>query len=284
MLVKCPKCRYCFDSPFTPGMTVLQCFCPRCGQPFSYDLNLITGLQEGQSLLGMPTMQEGVSPDSSAQDNDDQSTCKRDEEKQQDNSESLKGVDVTADGAGKSYKTTHRSEIYKRGDWMPTDGVVPRGTDKQGCIQQILVVIFCCIAFFFVWSHCSKPQNHYTVQDIGSSKEPLQQGTAQHFSESEEEEDKTDTVFNDINSSNEEAPNWIEGTWHADTEYGGIDVSISGQSISETTDGETSKGTFRYHDDALYCDFGDNTLLEYKLDSDRHLIDAGRGVYMEKVK
>ena len=36
MEVKCPKCRFKYDTAVAPGITELACVCPRCGTPFSY--------------------------------------------------------------------------------------------------------------------------------------------------------------------------------------------------------------------------------------------------------
>lgn len=49
MEVKCPRCRFRFDMPLTPGVNQLQCFCPRCGMPFSYDL---TDAPDAEELQG----------------------------------------------------------------------------------------------------------------------------------------------------------------------------------------------------------------------------------------
>ena len=39
-----------------------------------------------------------------------------------------------------------------------------------------------------------------------------------------------------------------------------------------------------YHDDALYCDFGDDNVFVYRLYPHKHCIDAGNGILMEKVE
>lgn len=36
MKVKCPKCRLRFEVPTDKGITEVQCYCPRCGTPFTY--------------------------------------------------------------------------------------------------------------------------------------------------------------------------------------------------------------------------------------------------------
>ena len=36
MEIKCPKCRFRYDTPVSSGMTEVACVCPRCGTPFTY--------------------------------------------------------------------------------------------------------------------------------------------------------------------------------------------------------------------------------------------------------
>lgn len=62
MEVKCPRCRYRFDMHKSPGVTMLQCFCPRCGQPFSYDIDTPPASGDGYPKSGTPTSDVGKSP------------------------------------------------------------------------------------------------------------------------------------------------------------------------------------------------------------------------------
>ena len=36
MIVKCPKCRFKYETPVAPGVKELSCVCSRCGFPFTY--------------------------------------------------------------------------------------------------------------------------------------------------------------------------------------------------------------------------------------------------------
>ncbi len=267
-----------------PGMTVLQCFCPRCGQPFSYDLNQFPQLQEGQSLLGMPTMQEGMFPYPTPEEDDEQPDSPADENGRGNAPDRSEAPAATPQGTEGSRPVRGRNETYGRAGMAQPEGAVPHGTSGRGCVGVALLAMLGCIAFVFIWSNYFVSSNLDTVPLAGVSGGAVHGGAPRHYPDAEDEGEPADTAFADMASPDAEAPDWIEGTWHADTDYGGIDVTISGNTISETTDGETCKGTFRYRNDALYCDYGDDTILEYKLDPERHRIDAGRGVYMEKVK
>lgn len=147
-----------------------------------------------------------------------------------------------------------------------------------------MVAALCCGAIvFFAVRYCDS-ERHYTAQDIKVSDDnPHQRGQAPLDAIQDDEQD-ADTVIAEPSSTEEEMPQWVEGSWHADTDYGGIDVTISGNTIAETEGDETSKGTFYYRGNTLYCDFGDGETFKYRLDPDKHRIDAGRGIYMDKVR
>ena len=38
MQVKCPKCRFRYDTPVAAGITEIACVCPRCGTPFAHTI------------------------------------------------------------------------------------------------------------------------------------------------------------------------------------------------------------------------------------------------------
>lgn len=81
-------------------------------------------------------------------------------------------------------------------------------------------------------------------------------------------------------------PGWVFGTWQITTEYGKINVRIADKWIRETSEGGTSHGTFYYTRGQLNCSFPDDghqVKTYYRLDEDRHLIDAGEGMWMTKI-
>lgn len=77
-------------------------------------------------------------------------------------------------------------------------------------------------------------------------------------------------------------PEWVQGEWYVETDFGTITLVIDGDHITETSDGGTSRGTCRVGGGLLVCNFGDGETFTYRLDTDRHLIDAGEGLLMRK--
>ena len=80
----------------------------------------------------------------------------------------------------------------------------------------------------------------------------------------------------------EPIPDWLEGAWRVETNYGVITITIHGNKIAEESGGEISRGTFYYKQGKLYCDFGDGELAIRRLNMKRKCIDAGDGMLMEK--
>lgn len=161
---------------------------------------------------------------------------------------------------------------------------MPAKEKKHGCLHRFLVVVVSCMAIiFFAVRYCNS-ERHYTAQDVNVSDGTHHQRGQEPISDVPDDEAEADTIAAESSSAEEETPQWVEGSWHADTEYGGIDVTISGNTIAETEGDETSKGTFHYRGNTLYCDFGDGHTFEYRLDPDKHRIDAGQGIYMSKTR
>ena len=161
---------------------------------------------------------------------------------------------------------------------------MPTTEKKHGCFHRFVVAVLSCVAIvFFAVRYCNS-EKHYTVHDVNVSEGTPHQGEQEPVDDIQDDDQDADSTADESSSAEEEMPQWVEGSWHADTDYGGIDVTISGNTLSETDDGETSKGTFHYHNNTLYCDFGDGNTFEYRIDPDKRRIDAGHGIYMSKTR
>lgn len=281
MEVKCPRCRYRFEMPQTPGVTTLQCFCPRCGQPFSYDLNRTEDSRDEAIMPGthtsggsvvpppVPHNPYGAGPSHAYREGGDKAVAPRREETSRATAGRRQGVFGAPPHVGKP----------------PRGAVVMPPTEKKhGCFHRLMVTALCCVAIVFLAVRYCDSERHYTAQDVNVSDDTSHQRGQAPLDAIQDEEQEADTATAEASSSDEELPSWVEGSWHADTDYGGIDVTISGNTIAETEGDETSKGTFHYRGNTLYCDFGDGETFTYRLDPDKHRIDAGRGVYMDKVR
>ena len=294
MEVKCPRCRFRFDMPLTPGVNQLQCFCPRCGMPFSYDLTDAPDAEELQGATDQPSASNPTPPPtpvSSAHPRSVQSNMRS-------------GNNASApSGNGREGGPWHGGDRYAPfDDWQPwphrpqrPSGASPRGGQmvppppptpegkKKGCWHRLWVAaLFCAVVGVLVVRYCES-QDQYVAPDMNVADAPNRQGAPRDYV-AHADDAPTDSLPEGVAEMDEQVPEWVEGTWHAATDYGGITVTVEGKTISETTDGETCRGTFIYHDDALYCDFGDDNVFVYRLYPHKHCIDAGNGILMEKVE
>lgn len=161
---------------------------------------------------------------------------------------------------------------------------MPQAEKKHGCLHRLVVVALSCFVVSFIAVRYCNSEKHYAAHDVQVSDDTHPRGGQAPINDVQDDGEDADTTAAEPSSSEEEMPEWVEGTWHADTDYGGIDVTISGNTIAETDGTETSKGTFHYSNNTLYCDFGDGQTFEYRVDPDKHCIDAGRGIYMAKIR
>lgn len=165
---------------------------------------------------------------------------------------------------------------------VPPPPPTPEGK-KKGCWHRLWVAaLFCAVVGVLVVRYCES-QDQYVAPDMNVADAPNRQGAPRDY-DAHADDTPTDSLPEGVAEMDEQVPEWVEGTWHAATDYGGITVTVEGKTISETTDGETCRGTFIYHDDALYCDFGDDNVFVYRLYPHKHCIDAGNGILMEKVE
>ncbi len=297
MQVKCPRCRFHFYSALTPGFTTLQCFCPRCGQPFFYDLTGMPDLQDGQSVENMPAFGPGLPTDAEA--------WEAERRVQGDRRETGNGKDVDASGTDEpqtgSDSATSRSDGQRSGSdarrWneapLSTDsrlwgearprGGAPNARLSMGCVVGIAVIVIGSLICAYQMMDSDTPFPPLDEEEITDLVR--RQERYGSYSRTDNDDTPADTLPGWAEDNDEAVPDWVEGSWHIYTDYGGIDVTISGHTITETTDGETCKGTFRYHANALYCDFGDDDKpTVYRLDRDHRYIDAGNGLLMQRME
>lgn len=287
MNVKCPKCRFRFDVPASPGITEVQCNCPRCGIPFTY-----TADDEGAATAG-----QGEAPGS------------------------MPAEPMTADGGLRQAATEHGAPnpVSSQGGYVPS-AAAPTTTDHgfasvpppvppraghisqpslrtapdgplgapytsqpmanrprhRGCLRYILVFAACIVVgVIFLINQCASSTS-YDAQAVGLAEPDAAQASAA--------ESTVPTPSYNEQEPPGKAPSWIQGNWHVDTDYGGISLKIYGDNIAETSGGETSFGHYRYQNHRLYCNFGDGEVFVYRLVEETQQIDAGNGILMRKIE
>lgn len=264
MQIKCPKCRFKFDTPVAPGITEILCVCPRCGTPFTYVISLderenidakpAEAKEEECAAVSLSEKDKTTSPHSSQNTNSSFTPFKENLDWQKGSKPKTKPV--TKDNV---YKKRKRKRI-------------------KSYREFILLVFFLCfilIAKKSCRSYSSK--NNMT----GAPTEKIQ------LTDSDDSKSSSAASSSDVDPFEEihpgKAPSWIQGTWVFHADYGDIKLTINGDSICELIDNDMVKGTFYYKNHQLVCDFGspDNIMI-YRLDVNRQQIDAGNGMMMKK--
>ncbi|MGI6242016.1 MAG: hypothetical protein ACOYJK_00530 [Prevotella sp.] len=270
MEIKCPKCRFRFEVPASPGMMELQCNCPRCGIPFTY-------IVEGESNN---TTQNHASADGSYENTSGATGQETNSSHSGTTASSHKSTTegifpppppfYTREKNLSPFQTTQNTKKNRSNG--KTNAVGRKG---HGCLKTTLILLAALIlGVTLVIRQCESTKSYSTENiNIGASSN---------------DNAKADPIIvpapsYDANANSEKAPSWIQGNWHVETDYGGISLKIYGNQIAETSGGETSYGSYRYQNHHLYCNFGDNNIFVYRLVEETHQIDAGNGIMMEKV-
>lgn len=273
MDIKCPKCRYRFAIPISPGMTELQCNCPRCGIPFTYTIDNDPKASE----LPSPYTVELNTTDTKDHVTRVPYGDMRPEEGEHRSDTSDDEPVLSSDGDDK------RSAI------SPVDGDTPSSSYRRqsvlhstqqsnsgcGCVKLLFIAAtMLMLVITLVVYQCG--DRSYTADDVTL-------GQTNSHNKERSEADGVAPAFN-RHAKSEKPPKWIQGTWYVKTDYGEIYLIIYGRKIAETSGGETSYGRFKYQNHYLYCNFGDNNIFVYRLVEETKQIDAGKGLLMRKIK
>jgi hypothetical protein len=266
MEVKCPKCRYRFDTAASPGIKELACVCPRCGTPFNYVIPEDAPVEEPKPIV-KDNLLEGKQPSFTPQ-----TTVKSD----------VKGHLLQSEQPAAPEKKPERQEKphqqpFEESPLRMNGNPIPAGKNRSGCGLKgciLLLVLFVLFIVFLIRS-CSSEKS-YTSSNVAETTTVEDGDTA--------DEDSIDTGVKEDDAK--PTPSWVFGKWQTKTEYGVIRVHISDKWISETSEGGTCHGTFFYTRGQLNCSFPDKdreVKCYYKLDEERHRIDAGDGMWMKKI-
>jgi hypothetical protein len=284
MIVKCPKCRFRFDVSASPGMTEVQCNCPRCGTPFTYSLAVDDDTHAGE---GRPT----ETPTTSASSQPVGTGAGQVQPGAPSTSDTARPETPSGAGMSQPVPPPVRPSGYNqsvppvtpppyraRQRYVPPTPAHPVAERKQSpsCLMKMLigalVVIVPILLFVFTCDSPSDNEPDESGMTINKANQTMQASTVVQ-----------DQPFNKRQGP-QEAPEWIQGNWHIDTDYGGINLNISGDRITESTNGETVSGRFKYQNHIIYGEFGDEGGFNYKVIEETHQIDCGDGMLMSKVE
>ena len=263
MQVKCPKCRFRYDTPVAAGITEIACVCPRCGTPFAHTIT--------DDDLSQPSPDSLASGDGAAQTG------------RADGMHAVHTADGTAQHPNVStsqplnVSTSEHPNVSSSDQWIKHTipaGKPQQGRGRRGCLRNCLIVfLLMFVVLVFAVRNCFGDRSYKQAM--------LEQGVNQSLDEFGDE-----AVVKDydpfIVEGAEPEPDWLQGTWRVETPDGVTVITIRGRQIVEETGGETSKGVFYYKKGKLYCDFGDGEQTTLQLNMKKRCIDAGDGMLMEK--
>lgn len=251
--VKCPKCRLRFEVPGESGISEVQCNCPRCGTPFMAEVNVEDA--EAPKVTPPPVPQHVAESQAETP-----------------HAETLQPYTPETEAP---QLTTPPPIPHRAQKTSTTD----QEAKKRGCLLRWWKILFLYALAGLVVYYCSGSSKSYTADDVEITDG---EGNA-----SVADDDAVPAPAFEDRTKDEAAPEWIQGTWHVDTDYGGITLKVHGDQVAETSAGETVYGRFRYQHRRLYCDFGagdGNNDHVYTLNFSTKKIDAGQGLLMTKIE
>lgn len=255
--IKCPKCRFRYDTDLSTGLSEISCVCPRCGTPFNYTIvdNRSTDIHQ-KELLSKQITEDTLNDDIQIHETNAMSSQ---EENQADVSE----------------RKNYTSHTGFQSPYMPiknTDIMRNRQNRNYTRYFIILLIVAFVVSVFMIRS-CNR-KKYYSGQMLSDDIEIVK---------GQEDDNFTYTpTTNDADASSVRSPRWLQGNWLVYTDYGIISLRIHNNKIAETSGGRTSCGTFAYEKGRLICNFGDGQTMYYKLNESMQCIDAGNGMWMKK--
>ena len=268
MQVKCPKCRFRYDVPVTPGAKELACVCQRCGTPFTY----VMSEEEMQDAHQQATTSVGevVASLQRPSSNTNQSAANT----QQPTSNSQPPSANTQHPTNTQRPT---SNPYRTNYGAGQGGVVMPPRRKNGCVRNCFVVFLVLLTIVaFAFRMCISDRS-YTSDDLDEETEMVDNELISSNGRDQVEVKEGPDPF-----ASEKAPKWLQGNWSVTTPHGVITTTIRGKHIVETSNGQSSHGTFYYKRGELRCDFGDGEESVRRVDESKKIIDAGEGAWMHK--
>lgn len=261
--VKCPKCRFRFETELHRGATEITTVCPRCGFPFS------------------PVLDKDVIQEALTQPEDVQETVSNivSVENQEHTNEDVKAVqkhdESNAIALQKQSVYTAKAPQLRpnRIELLPKNYATRPLNEKDGKGKVIGVVAFVLVlmlGILYLFKGFIFGENTSLFTEEPKYINDLQYDSLQVMSD-KVYSSVADTVgFEGITP--QKAPSWIQGTWRATTDYGVIVLKIKENTIIESIEDLSSEGTFFYNDDVLYCTFPEKTKMRYYLDVDNLVI------------
>lgn len=275
--VKCPKCRLTFEVEALPGITEVACNCPRCGTPFT------TQIQEAAASV-IDSHPSSASPSANTHGYSSEVANVNTDKDQQ--GVGASGTSVSDDISSYNARLRDKQSVHRQQSFMGgNQGALTGGTSrhKTGCMGGCLMVFLICFLLFF-WGvrQCSKSEGErYEPQDVSTTIES-------NADDGVEVGQGGKDTFVEVNVK--EAPAWIQGSWLYDDNgtdgVGQVIIAIRGNHLTESIQGQNSaKGTFYYENGVLHFETDNGKgRCDYRLDVTGERIEWQDGKFMKKIR
>lgn len=257
--VKCPKCRLTFNTPLQYGATSVDCVCPRCGMPFVHNIPIETNgnvddIDDDNVYIDIMA-QRRVETKASQIDNNILTDVEQEK--------------------NKNFKTDNDTPTTLFTQRMLESGWKVRQSQRRTTYKLIAfgIAVVALLLFFFIRGCSGKDKSYRAADIVITETEDVDMNRVE--AQPSYPYEKTDK---------ENIPDWLQGTWSVNTDFGNITIKIKGNRITEKHGDKISSGMFYYTWSKLNCNFGDGKTFVYFLDEERQLIDAGDGLFMEKIE
>lgn len=260
-----------FEVPGVPGINEVQCNCPRCGTPF-------------MAIPDVNKVKEKTIPQADEETSTPGGSEKAEQAVTKHNSPTGQATPppVPPHNSSAIQMPPPVPPVFSEEMVQPETAARPliddRTKQKQRRWMRLLKAGFVAAVIALVVYYCSSDSDvSYTSDNV----------TLSNTADDSYDDDASPAPAYADSTEDETAPDWIQGTWHIDTDYGGITLKVHGSRVAETSAGETVYGSYRYQHHRLYCDFGagdGNNDHVYNLNMSTKQIDAGQGLLMKKIE
>lgn len=270
MKVKCPKCRLRFEMPTAKGITEVQCFCPRCGTPFTYS-------------------QAEEDDEAKTEEDDDTATDKNEAKTKGEAANTVEKTantkeDAVVSESKKAKDTTQNGEdilrkIFQERMFDVRDPLIMR--KKGSPNRQVYFLIIGFILMIFVVGIAAKGLDiavgHLTAKDEATSQSlaidsVLKANAREQAENNRKAKRRKKEGDNGRKNKSEPLPHWVPGEWHLQTADNDIVINIQGTGIAVSDKNHTNIGSVQRYGNKLVCKFFDGRVFYYGLDMKRHKI------------
>lgn len=287
MKVKCPKCRLKFDVYAAPGISEVQCNCPRCGTPFTYN-----------------AANESPAAD---EHGDETPTPSNDEPKTENGGLSESGMADVSQPNGSTteeqarhgnthYESNHHgNRLYEFGHGMADNGFDPHRHSNRHTLTFAAGVIGALAVAAIIAFAADRLVGHFTegdealMEQLAVIPDTTTADTTATDSAAKKAKKTVPAVKNKETkkTAKEEAvqsalPAWVRGRWHIMTDNNVISIRISGNNIRVSDFYHTNTGSVALSGNTLVCRFRDGRTFTYSLDMRNHRIIDGHGTVLER--